>query len=318
LQWIVVRTLESTGWSTPPEFIVSPPTPANWNYATNLATTGGDDPCVAYATDWAYSGPWYLRLQCASLSDRVIAPRVDADRGASLAMARRGARIDVVFHNPYPVNELTWTSYVNQAGPTEVIDQAERGAKSVAIGADGTTHIAYARVWGTSREIMYATRRNGTWTRELVDNDSVRISHERDSISIALVDDQPVIAYHHNSTRSLKLAKREASGFALRTLVTPPVGYPRDDAGTQVAMQVDCLDRLHLVYRRNFTTDQPEDRLWYAAITDTDFVQSSMGSPQLGTAGSDYQGDTLSFVVGNDGRQYVAVTTQSDTHVATR
>jgi len=155
-----------------------------------------------------------------------------------------------------------------------VIDTAwVMGATSLEIDALGVPHLAYVASEsgedGTERRIHYATRSGGVWSTETVETDvwSGNPSNEGDSVSLALVDGSPVIAFHHRQDRSLKLARLDPGGWTTTTLDAPQPGYPSDVAGRSVALRVDCMDRIRVVYERIYTTDvQPNLHLFHAQI----------------------------------------------------
>ncbi len=195
------------------------------------------------------------------------------------------------------------------------------GATSLSIDSVGTPHVAYVAS-GSSGErwVRYATRTNGAWASETValDNWTGNPTNEGDSVSLELVDDEPVIAYHRRSSRSVELARRVAGSFVSVTLETPPVGFPSDTAGRSLVLQSDCMGRLHIAYGRVFTTDPDNVRLFVARIENNALVDaaavSGMGSPPFYPAV-----DSLGFIVGPAGEQTLTARTSTrTTYFATR
>ena len=272
--------------------------------ASSLAVTHGDDPCVAYIYD--YQGT--LHLKCDSGTDLTIAPSASS----GIAIGEIGATKLVVFNDG---GDTLRSVVVDQtADVPDTIDTAwVIGATSMVIDSLGTAHLAYVafEAGGAQRRVHYATRSGGTWSAETVIDDDTwtgNPSFEGDSVSLALVAGSPVIAFHHRAERSLKLARPDGVGWAVVTLDAPQPGYPNDFAGRSVALEVDCLDRLHVVYQRYYTPDvQPNLGLFHAQITG-DTVVAPEALPLTATPSFMFYGAVhgLSFFIDDDGSQFVA------------
>ena len=275
-----------------------------------MATIGGADPCLAYSKD--YDGT--LHLKCASTTDRTLAPTV---RGA-LAIVAHGANKHLVYENS--AGALVHQLFDGDPQPTTTIHPSAWvfGPSSLAVDAAGNLHLAYVVIEpppsGTSvgtRTVRYATRAAGAaaWTTEAVEGDTWSgSSEEADSVSLALVNGAPVIAYHLRASKSLRLAERTATGFAKRTLLAPDPAFDNDAVGKSVALASDCTGRLHVVYQRYLTTDaQPNLGLAYAQITATGLEHRAF-LPMTASTAFRFNGPrhSLGFVVGADGKQYVA------------
>jgi hypothetical protein len=273
--------------------------------ARSLAVTHGADPCVTYTYD--YNGT--LRLVCASLSDRVIAPKANG----ALAMGDFGAAKQVVYEDG-SADTLFWVEVNPTAGTPEPIENAWSFAgAAMQVDAQGKPHVVYATLTpGTPnvRTVRYATRGQNGWTKETIDTDTWSGSMEEGvSVSMVLAAGEPVVAYHHRSTRSLKLARRGMNGWTPKTLAAPPMGYPNDTVGRSVALAVDCMNRLHVVFQRDFTTDPtPNLRLYEAAIVN-DALVAPMMLPMTASTAFTFYGNRpfgLSFFVGPGGKQLVS------------
>lgn len=282
-------------------------TPILSAFSTSMAVTHGADPCLAYLYDYN----WTLRLECASLSGRTIAPNA----GGSLAMGHFGAAKQVIYSGAN--SSLYWVEVNPTAGTPEAIDKSPSGfgTSAMQVDASGRPHVVYAvhdrnGVPQNIRTIRYAVRREGVWTKETIDTDilpSGTSLADGVSLSLVLVSGQPVIAYSHGSTRSLRFARRGVNGWTTKTLSVPPAGFPDDSVGQSVALSVDCMDRLHVVFQRSFSTDPwPKNNLFRAIIADDKLtaVAAMPIGPETGTLSRDPYG--LSFHVAADGRQTVA------------
>jgi hypothetical protein len=270
-----------------------------YSIASGLAATGGSDPCVAYTDDYDQN----LHVRCSSLPDRVVAP---FDNG-SVAMAEvTSGPKQLVYTNS---GTLYWVSVTPDPAP-EIIGSAGPFAPSMVVDAAGVPHVAFRD--GDGPGISYATRVGNTWAIEKVDDDvdigSLAHLHQA-LVSLRLVGGKPVIAYQHRGTRSMRLAVKSGSTFTVSTLDAPPVSGSEDDLiGEGVALQVDCMDRLHVVYHRNVATDPtPNVNLFYARIVDGKITdRQALPLATTSTLSASRRASSLAFVVGKDGRQYVA------------
>lgn len=273
--------------------------------ARSLGVTHGDDPCVAYTLD--YDGT--LHLKCDSAGDLTIAP--SASSGVSIGEI--GTAKLVVF------NEGGDTLRAVTVDPTAdvpvTIDSAwVMGATSLQVDDLGVPHLAYVAsesgADGALRRVHYATRNGGVWSTDTVETDvwSGNPSNEGDSVSLALVDGSPVIAYHHRQDRSLKLARHDGAGWVTTTLDEPQPGYPNDVAGRSVALQVDCLDRVRVVYERIYTTDvQPNLHLFHAEIVGDALVSPKAFPMTASTAYKFFSAPHgLGYFVDEDGTEHVS------------
>jgi len=283
--------------------------------ANSLAVTHGDDPCVAYIYD--YQGT--LELECDSGTDLTIAPSASS----GVAIGEIGTAKLVVYND----GGATLRSVI--VDPTaDVPDTIDAswviGATSMEIDSLGTAHLAYVAFepGGVQRRVHYATRTGGIWSTETVADDDTwtgNPSVEGDSVSLALVSGSPVIAYHHRAERSLKMARRDGVGWATVTLDAPQPGYDNDFAGRSVALQVDCLDRLHVAYQRYYTPDvQPNLGLFYAQIVG-DALVAPEAFPLTATPSFDLYGVVhgLSFFIDDTGGQFVAASIGGASYRAT-
>lgn len=277
--------------------------------ARYFAATHGADPCIAYSND--YNGQ--LHLRCTSLGDRIVAPAISG----ALALARSGSTKHLVYEATS--GTLVWQPYEDDPGTAEPIHQGawSYGPSSVAVDGNGDVHVAYVVVApppsGSStgtRTLHYAIRQAGTWTEHTVDTDTWSgSSEEASTVSLVLAGTAPVIAFHHRSTRSLRLARRSATSFDVTTLLAPDAGFDNDRVGSSVALSTDCAARLHVVYQRSITTDaQPNLGLAYAQITGADVLVEKTMLPM--TASTAYKfasvAHGLAFTIDAEGRQYVA------------
>lgn len=273
--------------------------------ARGLATTHGDDPCVVYSDDYEDQ----VRLSCASISDRVIAP------GATdgLAIAAAGALKHVARIRDWYALEWIATDGGTPPEP-ELVDEAEEIASiSIAVDAQGVPHVAYAALLDGPQdtdvvEIRYAMRSGGVWTIETVASHGLA-SAEDEYVAVSLAldhDGDAVIAFHDQAARSLVLVEQTGGAFgAPVTLLAPQPGYPTDDVGEYVQLEIDCYDRRRVVYSRELTTDpKPNSRLYHGVIEAGALAGSQM-LPLVGTfVGFDYD---LDYHVDAEGHDHIGV-----------
>ncbi len=273
------------------------------NIATSFATTSGDDPCVVYTDD--YDG--HIRLVCDSISDRIVAP----GWANALGLAADGPLKHVVRVNDG--TDLEW--FTTDGGTPTVpalIDQAGWiSAVSFALDSQGTPHVAYHVETGGSQgavdlEVRHATLGPSGWDITVVASETAPSSEDsKQSVALGIDPwDQPAIAYHRQSTRSLELVEWQSGAFtAPIVLDAPQPGYPNDDLGRYVAMQIDCYERKRLVYSRVVSTDpSPNSHLFHAIATSSGLEDRVM--LPLGGVFSGYDFD-LAYVVDAAGHDHI-------------
>ena len=133
---------------------------------------------------------------------------------------------------------------------------------------------------------------------------------EGDTVSLALTPaGQPVIAYYHRATRSLKLATSDAGSFALQTVEAPRVdGGENDSVGSSLALQIDWAGNQHLVYAQiNIFDSDDFIGLRYARLDEGEFVDKQ-DLPFVPTVDFLFYGvvNGLSFYATPEGAQHVA------------
>lgn len=289
-----------------------------WGYsiATAFATTSGDDPCVVYTDD--YDG--FVRLACDSISDRVVAP----GWATALGIAADGALKHIVRINGGTSLEWFTTDGGTPTVPV-VVDQAQGiTALSFAVDGQGIPHVAYHVQAGGSpgaytSEVRYATMGPNGWvTTTLTTDTATTQENSRESVALALDPyGQPVIAFHRKSTRSLALVEWNGSDFSAPVVLdAPQPGYPNDDLGSYVALQIDCYGRKRLVYSRVVSTDpEPNSHLFYANATESGLE----GRVMLPTGGLFYGVDhDLAYVVDPAGHDHIGANAGYQVHYATR
>jgi hypothetical protein len=273
--------------------------------ASALASSDGDDPCIVYNKD--YDG--VMRLACTSITDRVIAPGTASGVAiAAFGNTKHVARIA-------QASDVEWLT-TDGGTPTvpETIDSgADSSAISMAVDAQGTPHVAWVKNTYLSPgqylvEVRYAKRQGGAWSPVTVDSEMVAgAADERLAVSLALDPaGHPSIAYHHRSTRSLRIVVGDGTSFSAPVpLDVPQPGYPSDDDGKSVALAIDCFGRKRVVYSRNVTTDPtPSSRLAFALVGPTGLTDRVM----LPLLTSYYPGDfDLSYRVDAAGHDHIGV-----------
>jgi hypothetical protein len=278
-----------------------------------LAATADGTLCVAYLGTSAA-----LHVACEGAQDRSVAPRVDS----SISIVKIGGTAGLAYlGQDNSLDGLLWQQFDGGAfdgnpGPAELVDGAYSsiGTTSIAVDSGGEPHVAYEVFPGSgpnTRIIYHAYRHGGSWTRELVDQETAypgSIFYAA-ALSMVIDGDQPVIAYGHHSSRTLRLARRLATGtFDVHTLVAADPGYPNDTVGLAVQLQRDCAGQLLLVYQRNLSTDAANIGLTYARLTDAGLVDQQFLPPLPGTLPDTYGTlwGSLRFYIDSTGGQYVS------------
>ena len=270
----------------------------------DLVVTHGADACRAQKVDGR------LRVNCPSLGGaRTVAPNLVT---GALSMARWPSNLQFVYFTTE--GELRWQAYTTEPGLAEVIDETSPSSAyvttSLAVDASGRPHVAYMMNVNGYRRTMYATRDASGWKRTLLRQEPTVLGDHPNTISLALVDDMPAIAYYMTDAKSLGFARIHADGtFETHVLRSPPPDFPEDAAGERLVLRSDCAGRLHIVYHREWEIDPPGHLyLRYARIEGNALV-ADVGledSPSVLT-----RPNALDLYIAPDGHQYI---TANDNH----
>ncbi len=305
-------TLGGDAWQT--DYVAD----EQWGFslAQAFATTSGDDPCVVYTDD--YDG--HVRLQCGSISDRVVAP----DGATFLTIAAAGPLKHIV-RARYGVGIEWITTDGGTPSVPEVLDPLyDISGLSLALDADGEPHVAYkARTGGgagaVTMEVRYAVHSASGWQiQTVVTETAASFDSSKQSVAIAMgPTDRPRIAYHRESSRSLELVEWQGAGFgAPLVLDAPQPGYPDDDLGRYVALQVDCYDRPRVAYSRVVTTDpDPNTHLFHGVVEGGVLTQRTMVPLNGLFYGVDFD---VAYLVDAQGHDHIAANAGYQLHYVTR
>lgn len=165
----------------------------------------------------------------------------------------------------------------------------DAASAAIAVGSDGTPHVAWVGAGSTQSFGLYlASFTGGAWTEELVTTSSARMD-------LAVSGDEPQIVYWDKLAKSMLLARPAAGGFDTEVVVD---GLAADDVS--LALAFDAAGRPHVAYAVTGTGPDPllhavrENGQWAITGVASDaengdkrvrIVLSPEGTPAIGFVG---------------------------------